>query len=64
MKTYTITLTEKEWSAVLQCVASQEHVFESLLVHASDPERITRLQKNSDFLEALWHKIKATESAT
>ena len=61
MKTYTITLTEKERSAVLQCIASEERKFEDLLVHASEPERIKRLQKSSDFLEALWCKIRNTE---
>ena len=61
METYTITLTEKERSAVLQCIANEERKFEDLLVHVSEPERIARLQKSSDFLEALWSKIRNTE---
>lgn len=62
MTTYTITLTEKERDAVLQCVASQEHNFTTLLTHATEPERIARLQKSSDFLEALWSKIKESKT--
>lgn len=64
MNTYTITLTEKERAAVLHCLARVEAIIEINYDTTPDPRKKKRYKKDSEFLVALWHKIKATESAT
>lgn len=64
MNTYTITLTEKERDAVLHCLARVESIIEMHYTHATNPKEKKRRKEDSEFLVALWRKIKATESAT
>lgn len=61
MKTYTITLTEKERDAILYGIARVEGIIERHYNHATNPKEKQRRKEESERYVALWHKIKETE---
>lgn len=61
MKTYTITLTEKERADILYGIARVESLIEKHYNHATSPKEKQRRKEESERYVALWHKIKTIE---
>lgn len=61
MKTYTITLTENERACILHSIARVESIIEMHYNHATNPKEKKRRKEKSEFLVAIWHKIKESK---